>query len=79
MNDTKEVGTLLVFVVLLGEEGFEFDAQYLGKGQQGFHAGSVGAGFEATDGLGVKTGFLAKFSLSEPGYLAVTSDGRTQT
>ncbi|MNP59432.1 hypothetical protein D3C76_1544290 [compost metagenome] len=79
MDNAEQVSTLFVFVVLRSEKGFQLDAQNFGKEQQGVHARGIGAGFEAADGLGVKPGPFAKFSLSKPGDLAVALDGRTQT
>ncbi|MCP1500756.1 hypothetical protein J2Y86_005463 [Pseudomonas migulae] len=75
MYDCEQVRPLFIFVAQIGEKGFQLHAQHIGKQEQSFHAGGVGAGFKATDGFGVKTGFFAKFSLSKPRDLAVTPDG----
>ena len=52
--DTEQIRTLFVLVIHVGKKGFQLYIQHIGKQEQGFDAGGVGAGFEAADGFGVK-------------------------
>ncbi|MCY1312694.1 hypothetical protein D9M70_631380 [compost metagenome] len=59
MYDIEQIRPLFVFIAKVGEKGFQLHPQHVGKHEQCIHAGGIGAGFEAADGFGVKTGFFA--------------------